>query len=172
MAIGMLARQARAQTDMAAAEEMQKAKSYLPGLVSGGVHEARAAKRPSTACRFFMPCARNARGKVPGRSQTPPPFPLVRCFRTVLAVKDTLQKIFQNQERFSSAAHTPRALDCSGPSRKPNSDEGKGRIQSQNLYASRLPLVGPKAWNPFAKQNTKGGPATDPFAPVSRLILQ
>jgi hypothetical protein len=41
--------------------------------------------------------------------ETPAPFPLVRCSRTVLAVKGTLQKIFSKPEKiFLRRAQTAR----------------------------------------------------------------
>jgi hypothetical protein len=69
------------------------------------------------------------------------------------------RKSFQNQKRFSSAAHKPRALDCCGPFRKPISDEEKGaKCKVKTLSASRtarLPLVGPKSLKPHLQNKTR-----------------
>ena len=51
-----------------------------------------------------------------------------------------------------------------------------GQMQRQNLslFAAHcgLPLVGPAPSKLCQKTNTKGGPAADRFAPISRLILE
>jgi hypothetical protein len=55
-------------------------------------------------------------------------------------------KSFQNQNRFSSAALKPRALDCSGPFRRLTYEKGKRANANPSPFAALcgLPLVGPE----------------------------
>ena len=78
------------------------------------------------------------------------PFPSAPCFRTVLAVQGPLRRIFQNRKRFSSAAHTPRALDRSGPFRKPPYEKGKGANAKAKPRSASGPNVPPDGRLPGA----------------------
>lgn len=63
-------------------------------------------------------------------------------------------KSFQTRKRFSSAAHTPRALDRSGPFRRLTEIRESGQMQSPLAAGSCLPLVGPELHDNFGVDKT------------------
>ena len=62
-------------------------------------------------------------------------------------------KSFQTRKRFSSAAHTPRALDGYGPFRRLTNEKGKRANTSSKPFqfaaGCGLPLVGPELHDSF-----------------------
>jgi hypothetical protein len=62
-------------------------------------------------------------------------------------------KSFQNQKRFSSAAHKPRALDRCGPFRRFSNEKGKGANAKTKPFSVRgrvlPPVVGTPLLNKF-----------------------
>jgi len=116
-----------------------------------------------------MPRAKTARGKEPGRCPrprqggSPPETPRPLSLLSDVPERSSPSRVrygksFQNQKRFSSAAHKPRALDCCGPFRKPTVIRERGQMQSQNhLHFGRCtPPVGrPRAIETQRKDKTR-----------------
>lgn len=129
----------------------------------------KAAYQAAAACRFFMPRAKTARGKEPGRCPrprqggSPPETPRPLSLLSDVPERSSPSRVrygksFQNQKRFSSAAHKPRALDGCGPFRKPTVIRERGQMQSQNhLHFGRCtPPVGrPRAIETQRKDKTR-----------------
>jgi hypothetical protein len=65
-------------------------------------------------------------------------------------------KSLQTRQRFSSAAHKPRALDSSGPFRRLTNEKGK-RVNANPSHSAALcglPLVGPELHANFGVDKT------------------
>jgi hypothetical protein len=63
-------------------------------------------------------------------------------------------KSFQTRKRFSSAAHSPRAPDASGPFRRLTEIRESGLMQSPIAALAGLPLVGSELLNHFGVDKT------------------
>jgi hypothetical protein len=113
--------------------------------------------RTDSLCR----APKTPRGKEPGRCPgprhggSPPETPRPLSLLSDVPERSSPSRVccgksFQNQKRFSSAAHKRRALDRSGPFRKPGSDKGKGANAKSKpstleaLHASRWSALGYK----------------------------
>jgi hypothetical protein len=53
------------------------------------------------------------------------------------------ENLFKTHKRLSSAAHTPRALDRSGPFRKPPNEKGKGANAKAKPRSASGPILPP-----------------------------
>ncbi len=112
---------------------------------------------------FFMPRKRRAvryagRCPAPRQGDTPwPPGPL--SLLPQLPERSSPSRVrsaksFQTRKRFSSAAHTPRALDRSGPFRTFTEISESGQLQSLLAAPCGLPLVGPELFKKFGVDKT------------------
>ena len=113
----------------------------------------------------LMPRAKSARGKVRGALPrtpargTPPETPGPLSLLPQLPERSSPSRVrsgksFPPQKRFSSAAHTPRALDRSGPFRRLTEIRESGQLQSPLAALAGLPLVGPGLHDKFRVDKT------------------
>jgi len=136
---------------------------------------------------YLMPRAKTARGKVRGALPrtpargTPPEiparFPFCLMFQNGPRRPGCApENLFKTGKDFPPPRTTRAPWTAPGRSEDLTMRRESGQMQRQNhpLFAAHcsLPLVGPEPSKLCQKTNTKGGPAADRFAPISRLILE
>jgi hypothetical protein len=132
------------------------------------------AQKSRAVARYAGRCPGPRQGRSP---ETPAPFPSCPMFQNGPRRQGYApENLFKTRKDFPSPRTNRAPLTAPGRSENLSVMRKRGRNAKskpstpQVLHASRWSA--PRPGIAFANQNTKGGPATDRFAPVSRLILQ